>query len=208
VYRDQVVTRSFTPSTNRSTASTPCFAAVAPCCITVVATRLMRVTGDCFRAERVPLRFAADFLVALDRVPALLALFRFAPAVDFAVVFLAAEDDRFDALVVLRRTPLRDDFDAVAMIDSSRKVRTLTAQESGTAMGRRILPARTMSPLFLAARALTWATGSQNRHLMADCNRRSPGARPDGGRQLRGFSASASHEQSTRSGRLGAVDNA
>ena len=65
----------------------------------------MRVTGDCLRTERVPLRFAAVFLVALGRVPALLAAFRFAPAAGFVVAFLAAEDDRFDARVVLRRTP-------------------------------------------------------------------------------------------------------
>jgi hypothetical protein len=82
----------------------------------------MRVTGDCFRAERVALRFAAVFvvfLVALDRVLALLTFFRFVPPADFAADFLAAGDDRVDALVVLRRAPLPDDFDAVAMIDSS-----------------------------------------------------------------------------------------
>jgi hypothetical protein len=118
---DQVVTRSFTPSTNRSTASTPCLAAVAPCCNTVVATRLIRVTGDCFRAARVPVRFADFFALVLRAVPdrpALLALFRLVLPADFAAVFLPAED-RFDALVFLRRTPLPDDFDAVAMIDSS-----------------------------------------------------------------------------------------
>lgn len=80
------------------------------------------MTGDCFPAERLPVRLAVAlvpvFLVAL-RLLLLLALFRFAALVDLAVVFLPAADDRFDALVVLRRTPLPDDFDAVAMIDSS-----------------------------------------------------------------------------------------
>lgn len=135
-----VATRSFTPSTRRSTACTPCFAAVAPCCKTDVATRLIRVTGDCFRAERVPPPrfadvFATDF--ALGRLLFLLAFFRFVPLADLAAVFLPPARVRFDALVVLR-TPLPDDFDAVAMIDSSEgRYETRVAQESGTAMSGR-----------------------------------------------------------------------
>ena len=113
---DQVVTRSFTFSTNRSTASTPCFAAVAPCCSTVLATRLMRVTGDCLRAVRFAGRFVAALRFAAERVAGLAVVdLRFVPRVGFAVALLAVV--RFDALVVLRRAFLRDDFDAVAMIN-------------------------------------------------------------------------------------------
>ena len=80
--------RSLTPSTNRSTASTPCFAAVAPCCKTDVATRLTRVTGEvCLLRVRPPLRFAAVLRVAPDRAPAFVALFRRAPDAFLDVLF-------------------------------------------------------------------------------------------------------------------------
>src|SRR5687768_18488854 len=103
----QLVTRSFTPSTSRSTACTPCFAAVAPCWITLVATRLIRVTGDCFFARRL----AVDFLRGAAFFAALLApAFRRAALVPFDVPFAAGlvllvprEAARFDAVDDLRR---------------------------------------------------------------------------------------------------------
>ena len=110
----QVVTRSFTSSTSRSTACTPCFAAVAPCCSTVVATRLMRVTGDCLRAARVVLRFDADDPRAVFF---------------FAAVFDAAARLVFVFAAALPREPARfvadfralppDDFVPVAIFSSS-----------------------------------------------------------------------------------------
>ena len=114
----QVVTRSFTSSTNRSTACTPCFAALAPCCSTVDATRLIRVTGDCFRAERALFFFAAagrrvDFFAAALEPPPRRALV-------FAVL-LPFEPDRLLALVVFRRVFAPDDLDRVAMFSSSLK---------------------------------------------------------------------------------------
>jgi len=107
----QVVTRSLTSSTSRSTAWTPCLAALAPCCSTVDATRLIRVTGDCFRADRVLFRF-----VAAGRLDFLAADFEPAPrrALVLAVV-LPRELARFVTLVVFRRDFARDDFDRVAM---------------------------------------------------------------------------------------------
>ena len=125
----QVVTRSFTPSTNRSTASTLCFAAVAPCCSTALATRLIRVTGDCFRAARLVGRFEADFFAAPERAATFGALFRLVPVVfaaDFALLFLAAVPDLpvlpraavpFDAAADLPRDFPPDDFDRVAIIE-------------------------------------------------------------------------------------------
>ena len=81
-----------------------------------MATRLMRVTGDCFRAARVLRRFAADFRVALDRVVGFVELLRFGPR-DVFVALFAPADVRFDfdAAVVFRRALLPDDFDAVAI---------------------------------------------------------------------------------------------
>jgi hypothetical protein len=79
----------------------------------VVATRLIRVTGDCFLAARVPVRFAADFRVP-DRALTFVELFRFGP-VDVFAALLARVDERFDAAVVFRRVFLPDDFDAVAI---------------------------------------------------------------------------------------------
>jgi hypothetical protein len=74
---------------------------------------LIRVTGDCFLADRVPARFAADFRVA-DRAVTFVELFRFGPRPVFAAL-LARVDGRFDAAVVFRRAFLPDDFDAVAI---------------------------------------------------------------------------------------------
>jgi hypothetical protein len=83
---------------------------VAPWFNTVVATRLMRVTGDCLEDARVAVRFA-DFFVAPRRLGfALAALF---------VTRFARVEARFDAAADFRRALLPDDFDAVAMIDSS-----------------------------------------------------------------------------------------
>ena len=109
-----MVTRSLTPSTSRSTASTPCLAALAPCCSTVDATRLIRVTGDCFRADREVFRFVAverlDFFAADFELPLRRALV-------FAVV-LPREPVRFVTLVVFRRDFAPDDFDRVAIVSS------------------------------------------------------------------------------------------
>ena len=107
----------------------------------------MRVTGDCFRADR----FALDLRAVLDRALTFFdALFPFAPRRDFAVPLLRAV--AFDAGEVLPRTFLPDDFDAVAMIDSSGKVQNDLAQDSRTRM-------RCWSP-----------RGSQNQRLVAECN--------------------------------------
>ena len=121
------MTRSLTPSTNRSTASTPCLAALAPCCSTVDATRLIRVTGDCFRADRDVFRFVAverlDFFAADFELPLRRAL-------AFAVV-LPREPVRFVTPVVFRRDFAPDDFDRVAIFSSSlRKVRLDHSQDS------------------------------------------------------------------------------
>ena len=78
----------------------------------MVATRLIRVTGDCFLPARVPVRLAVDFREA-DRAVTFGALFRFGRVAVFAAL-LARVDDRFDA-VVFRRAFLPDDFDAVAI---------------------------------------------------------------------------------------------
>ena len=112
----QLVTRSFTSSTRRSTAWTPCFAALAPWCITVVATRLMRVTGDCLRAVAVDVRLAADFFRAPDFAEPVAALFRLAAFLVFAERLVPRAPARFDAVDVLRRAFPPDDFDAGAMI--------------------------------------------------------------------------------------------
>jgi hypothetical protein len=79
----------------------------------VVATRLIRVTGDCFLAARVPARLRVDFRVP-DRAVTFVELFRCGRAAVF-VALLARVDERFDADVVFRRAFLPDDFDAVAI---------------------------------------------------------------------------------------------
>lgn len=115
------MTRSFTSSTSPATACTlawtpsfaavaPCRAAVAPCCKTVVATRLMRVTGDCFFGAA---RFAVTFFFGADRAAGFAALFRLALLFVFALLRLPA---LFDAVDDLRRALPPDDFDAGAMI--------------------------------------------------------------------------------------------
>jgi hypothetical protein len=78
-----------------------------------VATRLIRVTGDCFRAARVPVRLPADFRVP-ERATTFGELFRFGPVVVFAALLVLVAE-RFDAAVVFRRVFLPDDFDAVAI---------------------------------------------------------------------------------------------
>ena len=89
----------------------------------------MRVTGDAFPDGR---RFAADLGFAFE--PVLVALFRLGPRV-FAAPFARLADLPFDAVVVFPRAFLRDDdFDTVAMIDSSGKVRLDHAQDSRTAI--------------------------------------------------------------------------
>ena len=79
----------------------------------MVATRLIRVTGDCFLAARVPVRLAVDFRVT-DRAVTFVELFRFGRAAVFAAL-LARVEERFDAAVVFRRAFWPDDFDAVAI---------------------------------------------------------------------------------------------
>jgi hypothetical protein len=98
----------------------------------------MRVTGDCLRADLVFL-FDADDLVVDFREAAFFAvperaepfetLFPFAPARVFDAAFFRGAA-RFDALDDFRRVLPPDDFDPVAMISSSWKVRLGTAQDS------------------------------------------------------------------------------
>jgi len=123
--RGQLVTRSFTSSNTRSTACTPCLAAEAPCCITLVATRLIRVTGDCFLAVRLVVRFDADFFRGVvDLAEVLVPALRFREPVLLAALFADAvfvlarrpAAVRFDAADDLPRAFPPDDFDAVAMI--------------------------------------------------------------------------------------------
>jgi hypothetical protein len=96
----------------------------------------MRVTGDCLRDARAFV-FAADFFIGL--VDFFAALFRLAAGLDalfdaaFDALFallLPRDAARFDAVDDLRRVFPPDDFDADAMINSSRKVRYNIAQDS------------------------------------------------------------------------------
>jgi endogenous inhibitor of DNA gyrase (YacG/DUF329 family) len=96
----------------------------------------MRVTGDCLRDARAFV-FAADFFIGL--VDFFAALFRLAAGLDalfdaaFDALFallLPRDAARFDAVDDLRRAFPPDDFDADAMINSSRKVRYNIAQDS------------------------------------------------------------------------------
>jgi len=146
----------------------------------VVATRLIRVTGDCFLAVRVPVRLAVDFRVA-DRAVTFVELFRFGRVAVFAAL-LARVDERFDAAVVFRRAFLPDDFDAVAIDgilgegtrDPLRKIRArvecrrclmnaivsvMTATKDDVGRGIRLM--------------------LQNQRLLADCNVCSRPARQD-----------------------------
>jgi hypothetical protein len=93
----------------------------------------MRVTGDCFLAGRVLDFFVADFRAPPDRAATLVAIFRFVADATLLLVFavlLVRAVARLDADVDLRRALAPDDFDAVAMINSSRKVREACAQDS------------------------------------------------------------------------------
>ena len=96
----------------------------------------MRVTGDCLREARAFV-FPADFFIGL--VDFFAALFRLAAGLEalldaaFDALFallLPRDAARFDAVDDLRRAFPPDDFDADAMIDSSRKVRDNIAQDS------------------------------------------------------------------------------
>ncbi len=88
--------------------------------MTVDATRLMRVTGDCFRADRVVFRLAAgrdpraaDFFFVAE-------LFLTAGRLALALVALFPRDAaRLVLLDDFRRAFPPDDFDRVAMIFSS-----------------------------------------------------------------------------------------
>jgi len=97
----------------------------------------MRVTGDCLRDARAFV-FAADFFF-IGLVDFFAALFRLAAGLDalfdaaFDALFallLPRDAARFDAVDDLRRAFPPDDFDADAMINSSRKVRYNIAQDS------------------------------------------------------------------------------
>ena len=90
----------------------------------------MRVTGDCLRDARAFV-FAADFFIGL--VDFFAALFRLAAGLDalfdaaFDALFallLPRDAARFDAVDDLRRAFPPDDFDADAMINSSRRYAT------------------------------------------------------------------------------------
>jgi hypothetical protein len=96
-----------------------------------LATRLIRVTGDCFLDFLAADRFPADFLAALDRPALFDALLPFVLADVFAAGFapplvaplllvalvLLRGAVRFDAAVDLRRDFPPDDFDAVAIFE-------------------------------------------------------------------------------------------
>ena len=95
----------------------------------------MRVTGDCLRDARAFV-FPADFFIG--RLDFFAALFRFAAGLDalfdadFDALFVLLPPDaaRFDAVDDLRRAFAPDDFDADAMINSSKRVRYNGAQDS------------------------------------------------------------------------------
>jgi hypothetical protein len=101
----------------------------------------MRVTGDCLRADLVFFFLDADGVVVELREADFFALperaetfdtflpFGPAPARDFDAAFFRGAA-RFDAPDDFRRVLPPDDFDPVAMISSSRKVRLGTAQDS------------------------------------------------------------------------------
>ena len=110
----------------------------------------MRVTGDCLRDARAFV-FAADFFIG--RLDFFAALFRFAAGLDalfdadFDALFallLPRDAARFDAVDDLRRAFAPDDFDADAMINSSKRVRYNGAQDSramsSPMMRRKIAP--------------------------------------------------------------------
>ena len=140
----------------------------------------MRVTGDCLRDARAFV-FAADFFIGL--VDFFAALFRLAAGLDalfdaaFDALFallLPRDAARFDAVDDLRRAFPPDDFDADAMINSSRKVRYNIAQDS-RAMSRPMRDKKTTRRRPSVVRGAnpskgTGAVVSQNHRLVADCN--------------------------------------
>ena len=141
----------------------------------------MRVTGDCLRDARAFV-FAADFFIGL--VDFFAALFRLAAGLDalfdaaFDALFallLPRDAARFDAVDDLRRAFPPDDFDADAMINSSRKVRENIAQDS-RAMSSPMKDkfTRRCPSVVRGPEARSKGRGqvaSQNHRLVADCNR-------------------------------------
>jgi len=141
----------------------------------------MRVTGDCLRDARAFV-FAADFFIGL--VDFFAALFRLAAGLDalfdaaFDALFallLPRDAARFDAVDDLRRAFPPDDFDADAMINSSRKVRYNIAQDSramSSPMRDKIHASAPISDSWnRSASKGRGAVASQNHRLVADCNR-------------------------------------
>ena len=141
----------------------------------------MRVTGDCLRDARAFV-FAADFFIGL--VDFFAALFRLAAGLDalfdaaFDALFallLPRDAARFDAVDDLRRAFPPDDFDADAMINSSRKVRDNIAQDSramSSPMKDKITRRRPSVVRGPEARSKgRGEVASQNHRLVADCNR-------------------------------------
>ena len=141
----------------------------------------MRVTGDCLRDARAFV-FAADFFIGL--VDFFAALFRLAAGLDalfdaaFDALFallLPRDAARFDAVDDLRRAFPPDDFDADAMINSSRKVRENIAQDSramSSPMKDKITRRRPSVVRGPEARSKgRGQVASQNHRLVADCNR-------------------------------------
>ena len=142
----------------------------------------MRVTGDCLRDARAFV-FAADFFF-IGLVDFFAALFRLAAGLDalfdaaFDALFallLPRDAARFDAVDDLRRAFPPDDFDADAMINSSRKVRENIAQDS-RAMSSPMKDkfTRRCPSVVRGPEARSKGRGevaSQNHRLVADCNR-------------------------------------
>ena len=132
----------------------------------------MRVTGDCLRDARAFV-FAADFFIGL--VDFFAALFRLAAGLDALFALLLPRDAaRFDAVDDLRRVFPPDDFDADAMINSSRKVRYNIAQDS-RAMSSPMRDKKTTRRRPSVVRGANPSKGagavaSQNHRLVADCN--------------------------------------
>jgi len=142
----------------------------------------MRVTGDCLRDARAFV-FAADFFF-IGLVDFFAALFRLAAGLDalfdaaFDALFallLPRDAARFDAVDDLRRAFPPDDFDADAMINSSRKVRDNIAQDSramSSPMRDKIHASAPISDSWnRSASKGRGAVASQNHRLVADCNR-------------------------------------
>jgi len=97
----------------------------------VVATRLIRVTGDCLRAAFLLDRFVDDFREAVGRALDFVAPFLFAPRAVFAEL---PPDARFDPVAVVRRALLPDDFFAVAILVPRGRYEATPAQDSRALM--------------------------------------------------------------------------